>query len=85
MGLLPEESSARPGDAAGQRAQICLRGDPDAADRELNDPQVIRREILDLQRRLDDGLISEHEYDSAEAELLAHLDAITNERNSLCS
>ncbi len=57
----------------------------DAADRELNDPQVIRREILELQRRLDDGLISEDEYDSAEAELLAHLDAITNERNSLCS
>jgi len=51
----------------------------DTADRELNDPQAIRREMLELQRRLDAGLISEDVYDSAEAELLAHLNAITNE------
>ena len=54
----------------------------DAADRELNDPQVIRREMLELQRRLDAGLISEDAYDSAEAELLAHLNAITNDRST---
>ena len=54
----------------------------DAADRELNDPQVIRREMLELQRRLDAGLISEDAYDLAEAELLAHLNAITNDRST---
>ncbi|MGA2829475.1 MAG: gas vesicle protein GvpG [Streptosporangiaceae bacterium] len=53
----------------------------DAADRELNDPQVIRREMLELQARLEAGLITEDEYDSAETELLAHLNAITNERS----
>ena len=47
-----------------------------AADRELNDPDVIRRELLELQRRLDAGLIGEAEYDEAEAELLARLNAI---------
>lgn len=53
----------------------------DAADRELNDPQAIRREMLDLQQRLDAGLISEDAYDSAEDELLARLNAIINERS----
>jgi hypothetical protein len=53
----------------------------DAADRELNDPQAIRREMLELQQRLDAGLISEDAYDSAEAELLARLNAIINERS----
>ncbi len=53
----------------------------DTADRELNDPQVIRREMLDLQQRLDAGLITESAYDSAEAELLARLNAIINERS----
>jgi len=53
----------------------------DAAERELNDPQVIRREMLELQGRLDAGLISEDAYDAAEAELLARLNAITNERS----
>ena len=52
----------------------------DTADRELNDPQAIRREMLELQRRLDAGLISEDVYDSAEAELLAHLNAITQRK-----
>jgi len=53
----------------------------DTADRELNDPQVIRREMLELQQRLDAGLITESAYDSAEAELLARLNAIINERS----
>ncbi len=49
----------------------------DVADRELNDPRTIRREMLELQQRLDAGLISEDEYDAAESELLARLNAIT--------
>ncbi len=53
----------------------------DAADRELNDPQAIRREMLELQQRLDAGLISEDAYDAGEAELLARLNTITNERS----
>jgi hypothetical protein len=53
----------------------------DVADRELNDPQAIRREMLELQQRLDAGLISEVAYDSAETELLARLNAITNDRS----
>jgi hypothetical protein len=49
----------------------------DAADRELNDPNAIRRELMDLQYRLDAGSIDETAYDAAEATLLARLDAIT--------
>jgi cytochrome c-type biogenesis protein CcmH/NrfG len=48
----------------------------ETVDRELNDPDIIRRELLELQRRLDAGLIDEAAYDQAEAELLARLDAI---------
>jgi cytochrome c-type biogenesis protein CcmH/NrfG len=58
-----------------------LREIRDAADAELTDPQVIRGELLELQRRLDAGLISEDTYEAAEAELLARLDAIFNERS----
>lgn len=47
-----------------------------AVDSELNDPDAIRRELLELQRRLDAGAIDEATYDAAEAELLAHLNAI---------
>lgn len=54
----------------------------EAVDGELNDPDVIRRELLDLQRRLDAGLIEEAAYDDAEAELLARLDAITQSREA---
>jgi hypothetical protein len=49
----------------------------DAADRELHDPDAIRRQLHDLQHRLDAGLIDEATYDLSEAELLARLDAIT--------
>jgi hypothetical protein len=48
----------------------------ETVDRELNDPDIIRRELLELQRRLDAGLIDEAAYDQAEAGLLARLDAI---------
>jgi cytochrome c-type biogenesis protein CcmH/NrfG len=53
----------------------------DAADRELNDPHVIRSEILELQRLVDAGLITEEAYDAAEAELLARLNVTMNGRN----
>lgn len=49
----------------------------DAADREIHDPDAIRRQLQDLQYRLDAGLIDEATYDVSEAELLARLDAIT--------
>jgi hypothetical protein len=49
----------------------------DAADRELHDPNAIRRGLNDLRHRLDVGLIDEATYDVSEAELLARLDAIT--------
>jgi len=49
----------------------------DAADRELHDPNAVRQELMDLQRRLDAGLIDEASYDAAEAALLARLAAIT--------
>ena len=53
-----------------------------AVERELNDPDVIRRELLELQRRLDAGEISEAAYDQAEAELLAHLNAIADRQQA---
>ena len=49
----------------------------DAADREIHDPDAIRRQLHDLQHRLDAGLIDEATYDVAETELLARLDAVT--------
>jgi Gas vesicle protein G len=48
----------------------------DAADRELHDPNAIRRGLHDLRHRLDAGLIDEATYDMSEAELLARLDVI---------
>ena len=54
----------------------------EAVDRERSDPDVIRRELLELQRRLDAGLIDEAAYDEAEAELLARLDAIAQSREA---
>jgi Gas vesicle protein G len=52
----------------------------DAANRERCDPAAIRRELLELQRRLDAGLIEEVAYDAAEAELLARLNAIAEQQ-----
>lgn len=54
----------------------------DVVDKELNDPDAIRRELLELQRRLDAGLIEEAAYDIAEAELLAHLSAIAGRQGT---
>jgi hypothetical protein len=47
-----------------------------AADRELNDPAAVRQALVDLQRRLDAGLIDVPSYDAAETELLGRLAAI---------
>jgi Gas vesicle protein G len=47
-----------------------------AADRELNDPAAVRQALLDLQQRLDAGLIDLPSYDAAETELLGRLAAI---------
>jgi len=54
----------------------------DVAERELYDPNVIRRDLQDLQQRLDAGLIDEATYDASEAELLARLDAITRRQEA---
>ncbi|HCU91469.1 MAG TPA: gas vesicle protein [Actinobacteria bacterium] len=54
----------------------------EAADRERCDPDAIRREMLDLQRRLDAGLIDEAAYDEAEAELLARLNVIAERQEA---
>ncbi len=54
----------------------------DVVDKELNDPDTIRRELLELQGRLDVGLIDEAAYDIAEAELLAHLSAIAGRQGT---
>jgi cytochrome c-type biogenesis protein CcmH/NrfG len=63
----------------------------EAADRELTDPDVIRRQLHDLQRRLDAGLIDEATYDASEAELRAvgtgpgnDMLRARNERNGRC-
>lgn len=69
----------RPKRPAGEGVGGLLSGPGDLIN--LADPQVIRREMLELQGRLEAGLITEDEYDSAETELLAHLNAITNERS----
>jgi gas vesicle protein GvpG len=54
----------------------------DVADRERSDPDAIRREMLELQRRLDAGLIDEAAYDAAEAELLARLNVIAERQGA---
>ena len=59
-----------------------LREIRDVVDQELNDPDAIRRELLELQRRLDAGLIDEAAYDIAEAELLARLSAIAGRQET---
>lgn len=59
-----------------------LREIQKAVDRELNDPDAIRREMLELQQRLDAGLIEEAEYDLAEAELLKRLNAIAERQGA---
>lgn len=45
----------------------------DAAERELHDPAVIRRELAELARRADAGEISEEEFDQAEDDILRRM------------
>lgn len=45
----------------------------EVAERDYNDPTAVRRELAELNRRLDAGLISEAEFDRREDELLDRL------------
>jgi hypothetical protein len=45
----------------------------DVASQEYNDPTAVRRELAELNRRLDAGSISEDEFDRREDELLDRL------------
>ncbi|MGD0246457.1 MAG: gas vesicle protein GvpG [Streptosporangiaceae bacterium] len=54
----------------------------DVVDQELNDPDAIRRELLELQRRFEAGLVDEAACDIAEAELLARLSAIAGRQGT---
>jgi len=46
------------------------------AERQYYDPSAIQRELLDLSRQLDEGLIDEEEFDRREDELLDRLQAV---------
>jgi cytochrome c-type biogenesis protein CcmH/NrfG len=46
----------------------------DHAAREYYNPATVRRELAELSRRLDEGLISAEEFDNHEDELLDRLD-----------
>jgi hypothetical protein len=46
----------------------------DSATREYYDPATIRRELAELSRQLDDGLISAEEFDRREDEVLDRLE-----------
>lgn len=45
------------------------------AERQYHDPAAIQRELQELARQLDDGLIDEEEFDLLEDELLDRLEA----------
>ncbi|WP_329025896.1 gas vesicle protein GvpG [Streptomyces sp. NBC_00690] len=45
----------------------------DAAERELNDPAVLRAQLCELNRELDDGCISWEEFEAEEDRLLDRL------------
>jgi hypothetical protein len=46
----------------------------EAATREYRDPAAIRRELAELSRQLDEGLITTEEFDAREEQLLDRLD-----------
>jgi hypothetical protein len=46
----------------------------DAAVQEHHDPAAVRRELAELSRQLDEGLISAEEFDRAEDQLLDRLE-----------
>jgi cytochrome c-type biogenesis protein CcmH/NrfG len=47
----------------------------DSATREYYDPATIRRELADLSRQLDEGIISAEEFDLREDQILDRLEA----------
>ncbi|MDX8348470.1 gas vesicle protein GvpG [Cognatiyoonia sp. IB215446] len=48
----------------------------ETAEAELNDPAVLRKELVNLEQELLDGTISEADYDLAEADILLRIKAI---------
>ena len=50
------------------------------AERQYYDPSAIQRELHDLARQLDEGLIDEEEFDRREDELLDRLRAVQERR-----
>lgn len=54
----------------------------DAASREHHDPAAVRRELAELNRRLDAATISEEEFDRREDELLDRLYGTPTEMGS---
>ncbi|MFP8886642.1 gas vesicle protein GvpG [Streptomyces mangrovi] len=50
------------------------------AERQYYDPSAIQRELHELSRQLDDGLIDEEEFDRREDELLDRLEAVQEHR-----
>ncbi|MEM6413396.1 MAG: gas vesicle protein GvpG [Pseudomonadota bacterium] len=52
----------------------------DAAYNELYDPDAIKRQLIELETKLDDGEISEEAFEAVELELLHRLKEIQNGR-----
>ncbi|MFD1831631.1 MULTISPECIES: gas vesicle protein GvpG [Streptomyces] len=50
------------------------------AERQYYDPSAIQRELQELSRQLDEGLIGEEEFDRREDELLDRLQAVQERR-----
>ncbi|MTE18386.1 gas vesicle protein [Streptomyces sp. TRM43335] len=50
------------------------------AERQYYDPSAIQRELRELSRHLDEGLIDEEEFDRREDELLDRLQAVQEQR-----
>lgn len=50
------------------------------AERQYHDPSAIQRELRELSRQLDEGLIDEEEFDRREDELLDRLQAVQEQR-----
>lgn len=51
----------------------------DAAYKELYDPSAIKRQLIDLEARLDAGEISEEEFEEVELELLQRLKSVAQQ------
>ena len=51
----------------------------ESARREALDPAAIRRELTDLSRRFDEGLVSEEEFEALEEQLLDRLELLKSQ------